>query len=74
MDHTFPYLFFNIHFHFFLTYLMMLSVLRPYSIDVGLINECGTVGGMRICPPQIEDFPTWDEIWAAVMGIRLLTI
>jgi hypothetical protein len=30
-------------------YLTMLSVLRLYSIDDKMINECGTVGIMRIC-------------------------
>jgi hypothetical protein len=26
----------------------MLSISRVYSFEVGMINECGTVGGMRI--------------------------
>jgi hypothetical protein len=36
-------------FNFFeVSYLTTLSVSRLYSVDNRMINECGTVGGMRI--------------------------
>jgi hypothetical protein len=60
---------------FLVGYLTMLSVLRLYSFDDRMSNECGAVGGIRIgrgnrntgrkpaalpiCPPQIVNDVTW---------------
>jgi hypothetical protein len=35
-------------FIFCVAYLIMLSVLGLYSVNDRMINECGTVGGMKI--------------------------
>jgi hypothetical protein len=45
-------------FRFFLIQLTMLLVLRLYSIDDRMVNECGTVGGMRI---SRGNWSTWKK-------------
>jgi hypothetical protein len=70
--------------------LTMLSVLRLYIIasDARMINECGSVGGIRtgmgnhsiqkkltsvpLCAPQIYDL-TWDQNQVTAVENRLLT-
>jgi hypothetical protein len=67
-----------------LSFSSMLSVLRLYSANDDIINECVAVGGMRICrgrqsarrrptpvplcPPQISHDLTWDETHAPMKG------
>jgi hypothetical protein len=69
-------------------YLTMLSLSILHSVDYGIINEYGAVGGMRAdrgnrstwrnptpappCPPYISRDLTWDRTQAAALGSRRL--
>jgi hypothetical protein len=66
-----------------------MTILRLYSVNDGIIDECEAVGGMRIgkehqsawrksapvplCPPQISHYINWDQTWATTLGSRQLT-
>jgi hypothetical protein len=70
-------------------YLATLSLSRLYSVDDGMINKYGEVGGTRtgrenrstrrtpapvpLYPPHFPRDLTWDWTWVAAVGSRRLT-